>query len=350
MASDSVPVGSVDAAPTPAASAPTGPSPREARAAKVAAFREGAAKAEPAAPAVTAAPVEAPAKVEPVADDPPDPKTAKGIEAIEKRDKRAREALAADQAKWKAERDLEVAELARLRADLTGKAPKFDDLKKLPPAKRALEAMKLVGLDPDDEEAMEVIARDAYARSKSGKADPKNKAYADQVSEKSALAAEIAAMKAELDSVKGEFKTRDQRAAMEQFQNQYLDQAVKAVPADPSFIGLALTANPTKARAALLQIGQRLESENGDTPTHAEVIAEYERSKRAELADMGVPEAQIAAMLAKPAPVVVKAAPPKTLDVTVRSTTPPLNGNPTRDQKIAAARSGLKKLGAETLS
>ncbi len=307
-----------------------------------------------AAAAETATPVAAPAQAAgppvvaaPAVDEPPDPAAAKGIEAIEKRDQRARAALAADQAKWKAERDLEVAEIARMRADFT-KGPDFDALKKLPPARRALEVMKLAGLDPDDEDAMEVIARDTYARSKSGKADPKNKAYADQVGEKQALTAEIEELKRQIAEVSGEFKTRDQRAQMEHFQAQYLDAAVKAVPADPSFIGLGLAANPGKARASLLSIGQRLESESGETPTHAEVIAEYEATRRAELADTGLSTAQIDALLQKPAPVVAKPAPPRTLDVTVRSTTQPINGSPTREQRIAAASAGLRKLSAET--
>lgn len=325
------------------ASVPASPEPSS-RAAKMATARAGMAAIDAGQPVAVEAKTAAPV----VDDTPPetlDPKAAKGIEAIEKRDQRARAALAADQAKWKTERDIEIAELAKMRSEF--KAPNFDELKKLPPAKRAAEAMRMVGLDPDDEDVAEVIARDVYARSKSGKADPKNKAYAGQVAEKQELASELADLKRQIAEVSGEFKTRDQRSQMEQFQNQFLDQAVKAVPVELSFIGLALTANPAKARSALLAIGQRLESETGDTPSHAEVIAEYESSRRAELADAGLSEAQIAALISKPVTAPVKTQPPKTLDVTARGTTPTINGNPTRDQKIAAAANGLKKLNAE---
>lgn len=355
MAGDTVPVG--PAGENPAAEvaapvetkAPSADARAAARAAKIAAFKAGAPSSERADEPKTAAPVAAVEKPVEVAEkfaeveEKPDAATAKSIEAIEKRDRRAREQLAADRAAWKAERDLEIAELTKLKSELTGKATSLDDLKRLAKTK-PLEALKHLGIESEDD--LEVVARQTYAVSKSGKADPKNKAFADQVAEKHGVAAELAELKAELAKVKGEFSTRDQRAEMERFQTQYLDEAVKAIPAEPTFIALAHTANPAKARAALLELGQRIERETGETPSHAEVIAEYERNKRAELADTGLAADQIEALLRKPAP---PAKPlPKTLDLTARgSATAPINGNPTREQKLAAARAERLKRNAE---
>lgn len=332
---------------------PPPPSGVQSRAAKLAAVREGL-KAISAGekPAATVAPAPAPkAAAAPAAEDEAssDPQASKAIEAIEKRDRRAREQLAAERAAWKAERELEVAELARLRAEQP-KAPSLDELKKLPPSRRAIEAMKLAGLDPDDEDVMEVIARDAYARSKSGKADPKNRVYADQVAEKNGLETQLAEMRRMIEETRETLTQRDQRQALEAFQSQYLAEALKAVPADPSFIGLAHAANPAKAKAALLSIGQRIERDTGETPSHAEVIAEYERATREDLTDRGFSEAQIAAMLAppaapkKPAPAPMRA----TIDPSAGPSTAPVDPTTTREQKLARAREGLKKLNATT--
>ncbi len=339
---------------------------RAARAAKMAEAREGLRKmASAELGAEVSKPVSKPAdpKPEPViakVDEKktpaePDPNDAKGIEAIEKRDQRARAQLATDKAAWKAERDLELAEIQRLKSELSGKATSLDELRKLAKTK-PLEALKHLGIETEDD--YERYARDTYAVSKSGKADPKNKAYAEQVAEKQGLAAELAELRKMVEDTRTHVSTREHQAKLEQFQSQYLDAAVKSIPSDPSFIGLAHTANPGKARSALLELGKRmereaLEADGGEwdashTPTHAQVIAKYEEETRAELKDRGLSDDQIASMLRKPGAAPVVKMPPKTLDVTARPTTNTLNGNPTRDQKIAAARAGRLKLQAET--
>lgn len=280
-----------------------------------------------------------------------DAQTTRALEAIEKRDKRAREQLDKDRAAFKAEMEQSRAEIARIKAEASGKTPSLEELKKLPAAKRAIEAMKLAGLDPDDEEAMEVIARDTYARSKSGKADPKNRVYADQLAERNGLEAQLAELRRMVEETRSSLTERDQRAQLEQFQGRYLDEAVKAIPAEPTFIGQAVKANPERARQHLLSIGQELERELGETPTHAEVIAEYEKRSRQDLRDRGLNDAQITALLtpAKPAPVAAPAprAPARTLDPSTGPSTPPINGQPSRDQKLARAREGLKQLRAQ---
>jgi hypothetical protein len=218
--------------------------------------------------------------------------------------------------------------------------------------------MRMAGLDPDNEDEMEPIARDAYARSKSGKADPKNRAYADQLAKDHGVSSKIAELEKTIEDMRSSMTQRDQAAEMQRFQNAYLDDAVKAIPQTPSFIGRAHTANPAKARQALLALGQRMEREAMEaegatkydpsfTPTHAQVIAKYEEDTRAELADRGFTAEQIAAMLAPPSAPAPKATPPKTLDVTTRPTTPISSKPLSRDEKIAAARVGLQKLGAQ---
>lgn len=345
---------------------------RAARAAKIVEARQGLRKmaaaepaatepSEPAAPAIPPAQREEAPAAAPV-EDRPDPATAKGIEAVEKNAKRQRDAIAAERASAKAELDAERAELARMRAEMTGKVTPFEELQKLAKTPgKTLELLKRLGVESDDD--FERYARDTYAVSKSGKADPKNKAHADQMAEKQGLAAELAELRKIVDETRAHVSTREQQAHAERFQQQYLDEAVKALPADPTFIGLAHSANPAKARTAILALGQRMEREAMEadgatkydasyTPSHAEVIARYEQERKQDLKDGGFTDEQIANMLAKkPAVAAATKKPATTLDVTRGPITQTLNGtgNPTRDQKVAAARAGRLKLNAEAI-
>lgn len=349
---------------------------RAARAAKKAAAREGLAKmhgvptpeiaptleaakpvaattaAKPAEPKPIGVTVTTKSPPEPGDEKPDDPATAKGIDAIEKRAIRAREQLAKDKADAKAELDAERAELARQRA-ATAKDPTLEELQKLAKTPgKTLELLKRLGVESEDD--YERVARDTYAVSKSGKADPKNKVHADQMAEKQGLHAELADLRKAVEETRTYLTTREQQAHVATFQKQYLDEAVKAVPTEPSFIGNALAANPEKAREKLLALGQRMEreamQEDGATkydpsytPTHAEVIARYEKDRIAEYKDDGLTDEQIAALIAKK-PIVAAAPakkPPATLDVNgARPTTPTINGTgiPTRAEKMAIAR------------
>lgn len=355
----------------------TGPVPLETaraqRQAKIAAFRAGAATAaagtatpppesertetKPADPAPKVDKVELKKPAEDPKADEIDPQTQKGLSAIEKRDQRARTQLAADKAAQKAEIDAERAEVARMKAELASKTTSLDELKKLPPAKRALEALKAVGLE--DEEAMEVVARQTWALSKSGKADPKNKVYAEQLAEKQGVSSELAELRKLVEETREQLTTTHKQAAAEKAAAQWLDEGVKVIPAEPTFIGQAHAANPAKARSALLAVGQRMLreaiEENGGRfdptlePTHAEVIARYEADKRQAFKDDGFTDEQIAALLKKPTTITAPVKkPPATLDVTATRTTPTINGNgqPTRDEKIAKARADRLKANA----
>jgi hypothetical protein len=267
----------------------------------------------------------------------------RGIESIEKRDKRQREQIAAERQKLEADK----AELVKLRAEANRPAP-LEELKKLPVRDRYLAALKQAGIDPDDDEHMELVARDSYARSKSGKADPKNKAYAEQIAEKTHGNDTVAQLKKEIEDLKSGLTEREQKAQAEQFQNKYLDAAVKAIPATPSLVGQAHSKNPERARAEMLHVGQMLERELGETPTHAEVVAEYEKHLRADLIDRGFSEDEITARLAPPKAAATAAPAPaakpmRTLDPSAGPSTQTMHGPPTREQRLAKAKAELAK-------
>ena len=308
--------------------------------------------ADPAA--VTADGAKPPAKVE--ADEGADEQTAKGLEAIERRDKRQREQLAADRKAFADEAAQQRAEFAKLKADFEGKTTELDELRKLARAPgKSLELLKRLGVESEDD--FERYARDTYAVSKTGKVDPKNKQYADQMAEKQGTASEISDLRKELTDLREQLTTRDRQQNAKVEAERWVDEGIKALPKEPTFIGKTHAVNPTKARSELLATGQAMLreaiEENGGRydaslePTHAQVIARYETNKRQALKDDGITDEQIAAML-KPvgAPVAKKPVGGRTLDVATSGMT--TNPAPlTRKEKMAVASEGLRKMFAE---
>jgi len=347
-----VPVGAIAAPEAPVGTVTLGKAPAASnRAAKLAAANAALAKlsiAEIAAevPLKTEAVVVDPS-VEPKTDEPkvetkpePDAPTTRALAQIEKQAKKFRD----EQAAAKADLAQERAELARIKAEHAAKQTSFEELQKLYRTDRAAAIEKLAG--SDSEEEYEAAARAAFARTKAGKADPRNQHAAAQTSREREQATKIEKMESELEELRNEFKSRDKAAEAKDFQKQFLDAAVKAIPEAPSLIGKLYAKAPDKARQALLHIGARLERENdNETPTHAEVIAEYEKMRRAELEEQGV---DVDAMLRPPVKSdSTKAITTKTLDITSTPGTRPLNGTPTRAEKLAAVTAGIKKLDAE---
>ena len=259
----------------------------------------GSPASEPAAGAKETPPVEAK----------PDADTTKRLGVVAKAEAKAREE--ATQRKIELDRR-EQALLAR-ENEATGKGSTLEQLKALI-RKDPVKALETLGLT--DEADLSVAAQRMWAQT-AGKADPKNKAYAEQTARERELQSELAELKKTTAELAEQFKTRDQRAAAEQFANRYLDEAVKAIPSEPSLIGTRHTKNPANARAALLSLGQEMEKDaDGETPSHGEVIAEYEKRRRAEFEEQGVDvDAMLKAKVAAPVAADAKK-PAATLDVT----------------------------------
>lgn len=284
------------------------------------------------------------AKVEPV-EEKPDAQTAKGLAAIDKQAAKFR----AEQKTAREELAMERADLARRSAELNAKAGSLDEIKALA-RKNPMAALAKLGIESEDD--LEVVAKVAYANSKTGKADPRNKAYAEQTAKEREYATKLEALEAQQAELKQYVSQRDQQAALEQARATYSDAAVKAIPAEPSLIGTLHAKNPGKARAALLELGMRMERdaavEDGAqpheygkyTPVHSAVVAEYEKARRAELEEQGV---DVDAMLKKTAVPVAARAPTRALDITAPTGTRPVNGSPSKAERLAAISSGLSK-------
>lgn len=383
-----VPVGAVPAPATPAApAAARAPDPSVARAAKLASVSAGLAKLEPVAPAPAAGPtpvvkpaiaaiaeparpaaVEAPPEpAEPAADkkppsapaakpddktEPVDDKTAKAIAAIDRRAAAFRQ----EQATATAKLDLDRAELARLRAEVDGRGASHKELAELA-ARDPVALLERFGVKADDEDRWEHIGRSAYVRTKAGKADPRAAPAVQQTAKERELATQLADLKAQQSEIADYLRTQTQQQQSAKFVGEYLDSAVKAIPAAPSLIGKLYAKSPEKARQALLATGKAMEREAmvaegakkydpSHTPSHDELIARYEKNRRAELEEHGVDvDALLApAAPAKPVPVAAKAS--ATIDPNAVRGTRPVNENPTREERLAAVSAGLKKLDA----
>lgn len=244
-------------------------------------------------------------------EDKPDAETSKRLATVAKAEKRSRDA--SDQRKIELDRR-EAALLAR-EVETTSKSASFEELQALAKKDRLGVLRKLGALETEDD--YEDVGRSAFPHTKAGKVDPRSKPIAEQSAKERALQAEIAELRKTTAELAEQFKTRDAKAEAQAFQARFLDDAVKAIPATPTLIGKLLAKSPEKARQALLAVGARMERENdNETPSHADVIAEYERLRRADLEEQGV---DVDAML-KPAaaPVTQPAAkkPAATLDPT----------------------------------
>lgn len=289
---------------------------------------------KPAAPA-------APAEKKP---DEIDTQTQKGLALIDKRAAEFRD----EQKKAKADLDLERAELARQRAEVTSKVSSFEDLQKLA-RKDPIAALAKLGFQSEDDFAL--IGRAAYTQTKEGKADPKAASAVAQTARERELMDQLAELRKGFDDLRSEFQTRDQRAASQQFVERYLDEAVKAIPAErKTLIGNLHTKSPAKARQALHALGAEMERSAMEadgatkydpsyTPSHAAVVAEYEKRRRAELEEQGV---DVDALLAVKA--VEQKPTTKTLDPTAPGGIQPINPKPTREEKLKAATRGLAAL------
>lgn len=265
-------------------------------------------------PAAKAAKVEAPAAEEPSVDAAPagdedveqdgaapddaaptakadktDPDTAKRLAAVQAAEKRSREKLAAERKQLEDDRAAhakERAELDKARAELA----EFNKLRERAPIDpvAALEALGLT--NPAD---LEHAAKQAYARAKN---DPANKDAAARMLRERELAAQLAKQAEETKKLQERLDAREKaeqesaRAAIvRQKTEEYIAGVVKAVDAaDAPLAKQAMAKNPERAKARFQLHAMELLDETGDIPDAADVLARYEKTRRAELEELGI--------------------------------------------------------------
>lgn len=239
-----------------------------------------------------------------------DPEAAKRLALIQKQEKRAREALAKERAELEAERAKIAAEKSALE--------RFEAIKKRAKHDPAA-ALAALGLGDDD---YELAARQIYARSKAAAADPKTREAADRALREREHGESLEQLRAQLDEVRNELKTRDERAVQQREAERYIASVSKAIGDDAPLVASVYAKNPEKARYEFGRVTMALYEQTGEMPEPAEVIAAYERQRRAELEELGIDPATVGKPKAAPA-----AKPSRTLGDT-RSVTPTAANTP----------------------
>ena len=240
-----------------------------------------------------------------------DDATKKRIAAVQHREKRHNEKVAADTAKFEA-----------LRKEWE---PKFEAAQKYEARKGTgirglLEVVDHFGIAGDD---FEHAARALYARSPAAAKDPKTRAAAEDVTWKRSMEQRVEAAEKEAAAAKQQLADRDQQAKTQARVDAYLGGIEKhaktplkegQADAAPLVRKLVETA-PAKARALFHQVAVELLDATGATPSPADVVAEVEKRRRADLAEMGIDPATVlgGAAAAKDAATVEKKKPSKTL-------------------------------------
>jgi hypothetical protein len=303
------------------------------------------------APAVTEAPkavteAKPPAPVEAKQPDPPKPAeapaaddeaTKRGLLQIEHARKRFQE----EQASVKAELEVQRAEIARLRQEAQGKVSSIEELKKL-------DLSALLDKLGYDDAALTRLSRESYYRTAEGQKNPAAKQAVDEVRTRTTISAveeQMAELRKELAEAKEAAKAAKEMIFQREYANEWLDGALKEVPADkPTFISKLTAKNPRGARAALLAIGGELEQAHGAAPTAAEVIAEYEKRQRDYLESQGFDvESLLTPPAPKPAPAPAPAPKPaRTLEVGATQITRPETVPQTREERRANALAKLR--------
>lgn len=274
-----------------------------------------------------------PAKTEPDAEAKPDAETEKRLSAVQKAAKREREMIAKERADAKAEID-------RMRAEVDAglaQVKRFETLKaraKYDPAG----VLSELGLTEDD---FEPAARDIYARSKAAAADPKAKDAAIRMQREREANDKLSQLERKHAELEAKLAEKEQQAKYEQAWTGFLGDVGKtAETAEAPLMKAALAKNPTKTQQQIRQVCEQLYQETDEWPDPADVVATWEKLKRAELAELGI-EAPAA-----------KAAPKAAANT---NTTAPTNGAPKTlgtdmagGTQVSRAKKSLKEQREET--
>jgi len=212
-----------------------------------------------------------------------DAETEKRLAAVQKAEARSREKLAAERKAYEAEKaalDKQRAEVEAQRAEIAEFARLRERAKVDPVA-----AMRALGItDPAD---LEYAAKQAYAATK---ADPSNREAAARMMRERESLDKLTATERRIAELEQKLQERDVREQATRHVEAYVSQLSKAATADgaPALVKHAMSKSPEKTLQRLRQAAFELSQELDDVPDHADVMARYERNRRAELEELGI--------------------------------------------------------------
>jgi hypothetical protein len=288
-----------------------GDAPAEAKPAEPAATPEEPAKPAEEAPTEESEdatdPGEEPTEEKPEAK--PDKDLDKRLAAIQREEKRAKAAVAAERRAVEEERRAVQAERDRAQAELQAfrkvqERARYD----LPGVLRAL------GYKDEDFEA---AAQEVYTASPKGRQDPRLQDRTRSTSREREYEDRLASIERQNQALLQQLEQRDaaQRTAA------WIDEAAKAASDETPLVQAMISRAPAKARAMLAKVAEQLLDETGEVPDHADVVLELEKIRRAELEELGIdaPAAATAAPKTKPVTPAAKTKPATTLSSDLRT-------------------------------
>jgi hypothetical protein len=260
----------------------------------------------------------------------PDKDLQRRLSAVQREEKRAKAALAEERKAIADERRAVERERDEARAELNAfrkvqERARYD----LPGVLRAL------GYKDDD---FETAAREVYEASPKGQADPRLKGQAARSAKEREYDDRLARMERQNQELIAQLQQRE----LAQRAEAWIDQAAKAASEETPLVQRMLERSPTRARAELKRVADRLIDETGEVPDHEDVVAELEK----DLDELGLVAAEKSApSKTQTLPPAAKTKPAKALGSDLRTSSVQPRSQPmSRDER---RRADMEQLAAD---
>lgn len=240
-------------------------------------------EAQAAAPEVADEEVEAEKPVEEAVD----PETSKRLAAVQKQEKRFREQMASEKAKFDAQVKAFEKERDEMRATL-------DEFKSSAARVKYDPASVLTKLGMTEED-FETAARHLFARSKAGQADPKWKQASEVAMKEKEQTEKFSALESRLEKLQAQIAEKEHASKLDSAKGELFSLATKAASDEAPLFKALSAKSPAKAREALWATATQLFEETGEPPDPSDVIAAWEKQRRADLDEWGIEAPTVAA-------------------------------------------------------
>lgn len=211
---------------------------------------------------------------------PVDADTAKRLKLVDQQKKHARAELARERQDWEREK----AAWAEQQRPAHEAAKKFDTLKervRVDP----IGVLAELGLSED---FYEPIARKMFALSPAGKADPKQREYADKLLQERAATDKVSAVEKKLADALEKLEAKDKAADTQRQLEAYYGGAEKLVTDKTPVVQRLLKGDPNRARHEMSILAYSMAQETGTAPAQKALIIAYEKQERARLRALGI--------------------------------------------------------------
>lgn len=263
-----------------------------------------------------------------------DPDLNKRLEAVNKREKRAKESMAREREAYQRERSAFEAEWSpRIK-----QAEEFADISRRV-RHDPVGVLLGLGLTEDD---FEPVAKVVYAHSTAARNNPQVREAAQRSMRERELSDQVAKLTRAVQDRDQRDQERDQRETVQRETVRFLDAVAKSASDETPLVRTMLEKSPEKARQRLAQVADAIIHETGEVPDHADVVAELEKLRRAELEELGIDIDTAIKRPKKLSPAADEKRPAKTLTNDLGKPTTPRSAL-SRKEELADVRKALEE-------